>query len=81
MCANTAGFMLLSKWNRELGQITPSDWQQRISDTFSSNESQEVEAQHKGRRFSFMFVPVTITDYVKIYGRDIIERKNSEENA
>ena len=80
MYANTAGSMLLSEWNREIGQTAPSDWQQRISDIFSSNESKEVEAEHRGRRFSFIFVPVTGAGYVNIYGRDITERKSLEED-
>jgi PAS domain-containing protein len=77
--ANTAGFSLLSKWNREIGETAPHKWRQRIGDTFSLNERKEFEAEHNGRYFSFVLVPVKGAGYVNIYGRDVTERKMMEE--
>jgi len=75
MYANNAGLRLLSKWNCEIGQTAPNDWQQRINDVFISNETQEFEAEHNGQQFSFIVIPVSGAGYVNLYGRDITERK------
>jgi len=76
MYANTASLVLLNEWNRKIGQTAPNDWQQKISDVFSSNESQEFEAEQNGRQFSFIVIPVTNAGYVNIYGRDITKRSS-----
>ncbi len=79
MYANTAGFSLVNKWNREIGQTVPSEWQKRIGSVYSSNERKEIETEHNARHFSFVFVPVTGAGYVNVYGRDVTERKNMDE--
>jgi signal transduction histidine kinase len=77
--ANDACKSLLAQWRCALGQLVPDDWRRTISEVYSSGTDRKIEAEVKGRTFSFVIVPVVSADYVNLYVRDITERKRDEE--
>ena len=77
--ANPASGPLLCCWDRRVGDIVPDDWNHLVASSFASNESREIETECEGMTFSFHVVPVIDHGYVFFYGRDITERKQTEE--
>jgi len=78
--ANAASGSLLTEWGCKVGQIIPYKWCQTVSEVFVSGSGKRVEIEHGDRIFSFMVAPVTEADYINLYGRDITERKQAEED-
>jgi len=78
--ANAASGSLLTEWGCKVGQIIPYNWCQTVSEVFVSGSGKRIEIEHGDRTFSFMVAPVTEADYVNLYGQDITERKQAEED-
>jgi PAS domain S-box-containing protein len=78
--ANAASGSLLTEWGCKVGQIVPYKWCQAVSEVFVSGAGKMVEIEHGDRIFSFMVAPVTEANYVNLYGLDITERKQAEED-
>ncbi|MHC4597035.1 MAG: PAS domain-containing protein, partial [Planctomycetota bacterium] len=78
--ANAASGSLLTEWGCKVGQIVPDKWCQTVSEVFVSESGKRIEIEHGDRTFSFMVAPVTEANYVNLYGRDITERKQAEED-
>lgn len=78
--ANAASGSLLTEWSCKVGQIIPYNWCQTVSEVFVSGSGKRIEIEHGDRTFSFMVAPVTEADYVNLYGQDITERKQAEED-
>ena len=76
--ANDASQSLLEEWNCRVGQAVGEHWRERVSEAFESGSEKRVETEHAGRTFSFAIAPVVEAGYANIYGRDITERKESE---
>ena len=77
--ANRRSQSLLSVWSRQVGQLIPDDWLQIVRDVLNSAASKEMEVKLKDRIFSFVVTPVVDEQYVYLYGQDITERKQIEE--
>jgi len=78
--ANAVSGSLLIEWDCEVGQVVPKKWRQMVSEAFASNSGKRVEIKHAGRIFSFLLIPVAEAEYINVYGRDITERKQAEED-
>ncbi|MHC4174186.1 MAG: PAS domain-containing protein [Planctomycetota bacterium] len=78
--ANAASGPLLTEWGCKVGQIVPYKWCQTVSEVFLSGAGKRIEIEHGDRIFSFMVAPVIEANYVNLYGRDITERKQAEED-
>jgi len=78
--ANAASGSLLTEWGCKVGQIVPYKWCQTVSEVFVLGAGKMVEIEHGDRIFSFMVAPVTEANYVNLYGLDITERKQAEED-
>ena len=76
--ANDAGGTLLTEWNCREGEIMSENWQQIVSEAFTTGLSKKIEIEHAGRIFAFMVVPVLDAGYANLYARDITERKQAE---
>ena len=76
--ANDAGGSLLTEWNCREGKIMSENWQQIVSEVFTTGLSKKIEIGHAGRIFAFMVVPVLDAGYANLYARDITERKQAE---
>ncbi|MHC4912588.1 MAG: PAS domain-containing sensor histidine kinase, partial [Planctomycetota bacterium] len=77
--ANTASESLLSEWNCKVGQSVSENWQQTVCEVLASNSAKRVEATHDGKIFAFMVAPVPEAEYANLYGRDITERRQAEQ--
>jgi diguanylate cyclase (GGDEF)-like protein/PAS domain S-box-containing protein len=78
--ANESSAAILTTWGRDVGQNVPDDWQKWIAVNFESGISKEVEIECNRRIFSCNLAPIVAEEYVNIYGRDITERKQAEQN-
>jgi signal transduction histidine kinase/putative methionine-R-sulfoxide reductase with GAF domain len=78
--ANVAGAELLGNWDCKVGTQAPEPWQENILRTLKSRRSENLEVICRDRIFSFTIAPVTDSGYANLYGTDITERKQAEEN-
>ncbi|MBC8472405.1 MAG: MEDS domain-containing protein, partial [Planctomycetes bacterium] len=78
--ANGAGSELLGNWGCKVGDQAPEHWQENISRTLKSGLNENLEATCQDRIFSLTIAPVPNTGYANVYGTDITERKQAEEN-
>jgi len=78
--ANAAGSELLENWDRKVGEQAPEHWQEHILLTLKSGQNKSLEATCRDRIFSLTIAPVKDSGYVNLYGTDITERKQAEEN-
>jgi len=78
--SNDTGFALLNKWRRNIGELAPKDWYRLITEVIELNCNKIVEVKCKNRVFSFTIAPITEAGYVNLYGIDITERKQAEED-
>lgn len=77
--ANSAASGFLRQWGRQVGKSVPADWCELIADVLESDRHRIKQVEKEGRTLSFMVTPVPEAGYVNIYGRDITERRQSEE--
>lgn len=77
--ANAAAKSLLGELKTEIGQPAPHHWCRLVSDALNSGLRKEIEVEHRGRMFLFILTPVTDIAYVNVYGLDITERREAEE--
>lgn len=78
--ANGAGSELLGNWGCKVGEQAPEHWQENISRTLKSGLNENLEATCQDRIFSLTIAPVPNSGYANVYGTDITERKQAEEN-
>jgi PAS domain S-box-containing protein len=78
--ANSAGSDLLENWACGVGTQVPEQWRKNILRTLKSRRSENLEAVCRDRMFSLTIAPVTDSGYANLYGTDITERKQAEEN-
>ena len=77
--ANAVAELLLDSRGSGVGKVLPAEWNEVNTNTFGTNSKQQTDIQHDERIFSFEVVPVSGTEYVNWYGRDITERKRAED--
>ena len=77
--ANAAARPHLKEGGSKIGSAVPDEWAEWVSGAHDSGLVDERESIYGDRLFSFSIVPVADTDYVNMYGRDITERKQMEE--
>jgi PAS domain S-box-containing protein len=77
--ANAGSAPLLALWNCAIGARLPEDMQRVVSELFAVGTSREVEVTYGDTTYTLTFMPLVDAGYANIYGRDITERKQSEE--
>jgi PAS domain S-box-containing protein len=77
--ANDASEQLLAIWNAQIGQVVPDDYRMQIEEVAKSGQKKEIEVRCGQGVFSCILAPVVSIGYVNVYGRDITERKRTEE--
>jgi len=78
--ANQASWPILNTWGVRVGQPLPDQWRSLIADTISKHLPEEYEIQCDDRTFSLMFAPIKNGQFLNLYGLDITERKQLQEN-
>ena len=79
LTANPASKLLVQEWGSEVGQVAPKSWRDLAADALSTQQDKNVDVEFGGRSYTFLVKPVKDAGYVNLYGRDITERKQSEE--
>jgi PAS domain S-box-containing protein len=77
---NSAGFQLLADWGSGVDEHVPQHWHQYISRILAADQPEELETTCADRIFSLTITPVVDAGYVNVYGTDITERKQAEED-
>jgi PAS domain S-box-containing protein len=79
LSANEASKALLQDWGSGIGQVAPKFWRDLATDALSTGQSRNIDIEFGKRSYTFLVKPVMEADYVNLYGRDITERKRTEE--
>ena len=77
--ANPASEALLRLWSCTVGEYLPPDWRERVANAARNSARPTVEVECEERVYSIMIVPIPDPGYVNLYGRDITQRKQAEE--
>ena len=77
--ANRSSANLLKSSGWKPGETLPDDWKQHALQALSSGNSKEMEQTCEEMVYSLLLVPVSDMGYLNIYGRDITDRKQMEE--
>jgi PAS domain S-box-containing protein len=77
--ANRAAASLLAKWQCSNGALMPEFVQLALTTALNSGMCTELQTRCDARDLSFMLVPIAKRNYVNLYGRDITERKQMEQ--
>lgn len=77
--ANLSASPLLAHWQIEVGDQLPSEWLQRVTSAFTVDDSEESELIiDEDQILSLILTPVSEHDYLNIYGRNITNRRQTE---
>lgn len=78
---NAGSRQLLDEWNCKVGEKTPVDIRQFISEAVADGRIKEIEINIENETFSLMIVPIESEHYVNVYGKNISERKQAEKRT
>ncbi len=76
--ANDASGPLLSRWDRDCGQILPQDMYEQVLQTNQSGAPLTCEQRCGDHYYAMVFAPVHRTGNVNLYARDITTIKTAE---
>jgi PAS domain S-box-containing protein len=77
--ANAASRELLEVWGCEMNSYLPAEMRNLIAAADESGSTNTVDVPCNEKTYSLMLVPVAESGYVNLYGTDITERKQAEE--
>jgi PAS domain S-box-containing protein len=77
--ANESSQLLLSTWERQVGQPLLDEWREFTLNVLNSGSREDAEVEDGDRILSLTFAPVMDQGYVNVYGFDITGRKRAEE--
>ncbi len=77
--ANEASQAILQEWGCAVGDDAPPAWRAAVADTLAERSSRHIDVESVGRVWSFFMTPVIEAGYINLYGRDITERKQMED--
>ena len=78
--SNSAGSEILRDWSCQMGEHAPEHWQNYISRVLENGIGSEIEFNCSDKIFSLIVAPVVDAGYANVYGIDITERKQAEED-
>ncbi len=76
---NRASQKLLDHWNCAIGRPVPEMWREKVTERFRLGVPGEAMLECNGRIFLLQLVPIIENHYLNIYGLDITERRQAEE--
>jgi len=77
--ANRASRPLLDAWACRIGQRLPPALAEKAGEVFDAAADADVEVQYDGRTVVLRFSPTPDAGYVNLYGRDVTQRRQLEE--
>ncbi len=78
--SNSAGSEILRDWSCQVGEQAPDHWKNYISRVLENGIGSEIEFNCSEKIFSLIVAPVVDAGYANVYGIDITERKQAEED-
>lgn len=79
--ANAASQPLLDYWCRERSQALPLSWHNKILAPLSDGNDKELELICGDKIYSLQLAPVSELDYVNIFGRNITDMRQAEQQS
>jgi PAS domain S-box-containing protein len=79
--ANAASAPLLAYWSLEPQQTLPLYWRNLVLETLEEGGVREIELSGDEQIFSLLLAPFSEQEYVHIYGRDITQVRNAEQQS
>jgi len=79
MYSNDAGKILLSELKTSIGEYVPELLKQAVISSFAKNEQKRIEISTGGKIFMFVLSPVRESGYINMYGSDITEIRQLQE--
>jgi len=76
---NRSSVALYGEWQCNAGRPAPEPFARLVREALDRGQGCQMDVESGGRVFSFVFVPIADGGYVNLYGRDITERKQAEE--
>jgi PAS domain S-box-containing protein len=76
---NRSSIALCGEWRCEIGQPAPESFARLARETLDSGQARQVDVETGGLVFSFLLAPIAESGYVNLYGRDITDRKQTQE--
>jgi PAS domain S-box-containing protein len=77
--ANKSSAPLRAHLALQTGERVGEEWRPRIAEALETGLNNEIEIECGERVFSLMLSPVSESQYVNVYGRDITERRRAED--
>jgi PAS domain S-box-containing protein/putative nucleotidyltransferase with HDIG domain len=77
--ANPSGLSLLPKWHLQAGQAAPPMLREAALQAINSETTQMLDLEYGERVYSFYVAPIVAAGYANLYGHDITERQQAEE--
>jgi signal transduction histidine kinase len=77
--ANGSSSLMVESLGWRVGTTLPSDWRQRMNEVMGSGTCKELEVECDSKVYALTLTPVLGLGYINIYGKDITERKQMEE--
>ena len=77
--ANQASEAVLREWGSAVGGPAPAPLRALAEEAFAKQSSVTLDIEQGERVWSFLAVPIIDSGYVNLYGRDVTERKRSED--
>lgn len=78
--SNESSSPILKLWHCREGERVSGKWYGIILETLSTDRPQETEAECDGTIYLLTYAPVKDADFANVYGLDITERKQAEED-
>jgi PAS domain S-box-containing protein len=76
--ANRAAAPLLEAWNCQEGGVLPKEWLDRARSVLRTGKTERLDAVCGERTFSVTLVPISGTDYLNMYARDVTDLLQAE---
>ncbi len=77
--ANVPSGPLLRLWGTAVGDRMPAEWSRRIEHVLEKRTQEGIDVSCEDCIYSINIVPIPEVSYVNLYGRDITERKRTED--
>jgi putative nucleotidyltransferase with HDIG domain len=79
--ANEASRDLLGMWGCAVGGFVPQFWRDLADQTITTSENKTIDIECNGVFYSILISPGVDLDYVNLYGRDITDRIQREQEV
>lgn len=77
--ANASSAGLLQMWNTAVGGCAPAPWPTLVREALATGATPTVDVQCGECTYAFSVVPIPDAGHLNLYGRDVTDRKRSEE--